>query len=213
MDKYRDKDWRREKSTKIKKCHDCKKKIEIDKEYYVWFELHSNLSASGFERCINCHEEKLSTVANSYISQVAKLWEDLGDKELDINDLKKIKELDKNISKLLKGCKDIKDNLDDNSLIFTLENLETIPADLNQHIKEYASPQTKDKLQGKDRVCRHLLHGVEQNNGIYRCVYCWDSKSEEFLKVLEKKGIKQENNKPRERESKKSNAYSNALES
>lgn len=199
MDKNWGKNWQRGTSAEVKKCFDCRKKMEKDEERYTWWQLNSDRSASGFDRCIPCHEGKLSTIANSYISQVAKLWDDLGNKELDVNDLKKIRELRNNISQLLKGCKNIKDKFDDCSLTFTLINLETIPSDLNQHIKEYASPQTRDKVSSDrktqrkgDRKCFH--ENIDQDETGYYCVYCWDDESPEFLKALKRKGISQENN-------------------
>lgn len=164
-------------------------------------------------------ELSLKQKVNDYFNELQKtrssLEEKVKNEYLSVADCKKIFTLKSKIQQILK--ENIKNYQTYWNAKWDFDLLKESSNSLDEFINEFASPQIQEQAKNASRIrvnqpkCRH--NNIEQDEeGSYYCAYCWDDNSEEFLKVLERKGLKQgESNNPnpnkdqsreRERESK-----------
>lgn len=199
-------DWRKETESCFRICYKCGGKIEANEERYV-----SKSKGSVVARFyhLDCGEEiqkklELETKQKSSecLSELRQLWAELEPKvkeeDLNVADCQRIAKLKNKISELLK-TPNTADFLTYWEVKLEFETLSKALTELDNFIKDYASPQTQDKASGDknrnrkaNKTCSHdQVEPYEDDPANYCCSYCWEGESAEFLQVLARKGIKQ----------------------
>lgn len=211
--------WNREKSWgNNEKCCNCHKKISKGEEFidHCWRDEDGNKGIGyreGEKYCLNCYEEKeqgreqrrqenqrreqerleeeLNNLNSESLSITFRMMASLGNPS--VEDVKEINKYKKKVKKFLKKV--------ENKELDGKENLQEELVKLDKFFEEHVSPQLSDKASNNkarqrkgNKKCFHDNVEKYEDESRYYCSYCWDESSPEFLKVLERKGLKQGEN-------------------
>jgi hypothetical protein len=202
--------WSKRKAKSKVACFTCKKEILVGEEEWVVFKHKGRIQPDGIDPyysivyCLDCGEtekrkeedeegKKVKGEADRISLELRQLRNYLEPKvenyDLNENDVKRIYDLKNKINKLLENkIVEDKDNYYWVNIKTKFNIFKKALVDLDNFVKEYASPQTQDKAKDERKGRRKCFHeNIEpctDDPNWYNCSYCWEQNSLEFLQRL-----------------------------
>jgi len=190
--------WTKKKEQYTRTCNKCRKIISVDEERYISSNKGDIISHFYHLDCGEAewkkYQSSVKKKTSECLAELRQIWDELESKveneDLEAKDVKRIYILKKKINELLKtkGVEDF--DLTYWEVEVDFNNLKKSLTDLDNFIKENASPRTIDIAnKGKYKKIRDCNHkkGIESctdDPAFFCCSYCWDTSSPEFLKRL-----------------------------